>query len=256
MHRPLNTPPEVMCAQAEDALARGLPLFVGLEANAGTAMVVGGGPSLADTLQTLRFHRERGGHIFSLNNTHDWLIEHGIFPQFHVMLDARQENAGFVRNPHEGVTYLIAAQCHPDVFNALAGQDVVVWLAEVEGMTEVAQRHKDKPITLVGGGSTVGLKAMALAYLWGYRRIRCFGFDSSYRGNRNHAFPQPLNDGEETIDVLHAGKRFRCARWMARQAEDFQHQAPDLASKGVAIHVHGDGLIPWINQQLETANVA
>lgn len=242
----LNTPIPQMLGQAERNLARGLPMFVGAPEHKGKALIVGGAPSLSETLTTLRLHRARKGVVFAVNAVHDYLIERGIVPDYHVMLDARAENAQFVSKPHRGVKYLIAAQCHPDVFDALAGYDVTVWCGWVEGMVGVAERHPHLPITLVGGGNTVVLKTWALAQLMGFRRVSLFGVDSSYRGDANHAYPQPLNDGEAVMDVVVEGRTFKAARWMARQAHDFQQMANRFVAEGGDLTVYGDGLIPWI----------
>ena len=248
----LNTPPEIIRSQVEANLARDLPLFVGQLANKGCALIVGGGPSLNDRLPGLRFHHRRKGIIFALNGAHDWLIERGIVPDFHVLLDARQENTRFVQKPHRAVTYLIASQCHPEVFDALKGQNVIQWnacLSNPDHDREVAETFKHKPVMMVGGGSTVGLKTINLTYLWGFRKIHLYGFDSSYKDGKNHAYRQDINDAESPTEITVSGKTFTCAPWMTRQAEEFQRQYAQLQGLGVSIHVHGDGLIPWITKQ-------
>lgn len=248
----LNTPMETMIRQAEENLSRDLPMFMECPANLNEALIVGGGPSLQHNLPNIRMRRDRGGIIFALNGTHDWLIDRGIVPDFHVMLDARRENVQFVRRPHKDVTYLTAAQCHPDVFNALKGYKVIVWLGcfdTREQENDLAKKFPNKPIMLVGGGATVGLKTMNLAYLAGFRKLHFYGFDSCYSGESNHAYPQPLNDKESRIEVIAAWKKFTCAPWMAKQAMEFQSQMRQLLDAGCQIYVHGDGLIPWIVQQ-------
>jgi hypothetical protein len=248
----LNTPPEVIRSQVEANLALNLPLFVGGPTIKGAALIVGGGPSLNDMLPGLRFHQGRKGIIFALNGAHDWLIERGITPDFHVLLDARKDNARFVQNPCGDVTYLIATQCHPSVFEALKGQDVIQWnacLSNPDHDREVAEKFKHKPVMMVGGGSTVGLKTINLAYLWGFRKIHLYGFDSSYKDGKNHAYRQDINDSESLMEVTVNSRTFTCAPWMANQANEFQDQLAQLDKLGVSIHVHGDGLIPWINKQ-------
>ena len=248
----LNTAMGTMITQAEQNMARDLPLFVELPEHEGTAMIVGGGPSLNDELKNLRTHKKRGGVIFAMNGTHDWLLERGIIPDFHVLLDARQENVQFVQKPRKDVTYLVAAQCHPDIFEALQGYNVTVWAACFEDTEQEKTfcEKFNKPICMVGGGATVGLKTLNLAYLWGFRKIRMYGMDSSYSGAENHAYRQELNDKESRMDIHAAGRDFICAPWMAKQAQEFQRQYRQLIGLGCRIKVIGDGLIPWIYQQL------
>src|SRR5690606_7072628 len=106
---------------------------------------------------------------------HDWLIERGLIPEFHVLLDARPENVRFVKKPHKKVTYLISAQCHPSIFEALEGHSVIMWASCLETEEQekvVGEKFPHKPIAMVAGGATVGLKTMNLAYLWGFRKMQ------------------------------------------------------------------------------------
>lgn len=245
----LNTPMETMIDQAEQNLKLDLPLFIEQPENKGEAIIVGGGPSLVDNLMNLHFHKRRGGVVFALNGAHDWLIERGIIPDFHILLDARPGNVDFVKKPRRDVTYLIAVQCHPSIFEALKGFNVIQWVSCTDSPQNdqvLAARHPGKPLMMVGGGATVGMKAMNIAYLWGFRRLAMYGFDSSYSGNQNHAYPQPLNAGEKQILVRTLGMSFTCAPWMAKQAEEFERQFKQLSALGVKISVHGRGLIPHI----------
>ena len=248
MEFPLNTPPDVMCAQAAQNLKRPGPMFTHRAPHNEVALIVGGAPSLSDSLMRLRFHKSRGGHVFALNGAHDYLIGKGIVPDFLVMCDAKQGNVAFVRKPHKNVVYVIASQCHPDVFAALDGYAVVQWVAYVDGINAVVDAT-EKPVLVIGGGGTVMLKTMALVELSGYRKIQLFGCDSSYHNGDNHAYRQTLNDGESLVTVEAGEKRFRCAPWMCKQAEDFEDQALQFINSGGTLTVHGYGLIPWIAQQ-------
>ena len=251
----LNTPMPVMIAQAEENLRRDLPLFREQPANKHEALIVGGGPSLKESLPHLRRHHDRGGIIFSVNGAHDWLLERGIIPDYQVVLDARPENIRFVLHPHKNTTYLIAAQCHPSLFDVLDGFRVVQWVActgSPASDADLGKKFSHKPVMMVGGGATVGLKTMNLAYLAGFRKFHFYGFDSSYRDGENHAYRQDLNDKESRMEIVAAGKRFTCAPWMAKQAMEFQSQMRQLLDRGCQFNVHGDGLIPWICKQWET----
>ena len=250
----LNTPMSTMIDQAEQNIRRGLPLFIEQPEHHGEALIVGGGPSLKDSLPNLRMKRDRGGIVFALNGAHDWLIDRGIIPDFHVLLDAREENVRFVQNPRKEVVYLVAAQCHPAIFEALKGCNVTVWTACCETPEQeraLVDKFPGLPLMLVGGGATVGLKTMNLAYLWGFRRIRIYGLDSSYSEGENHAYRQELNDKESRMDIHAAGRDFICAPWMAKQAVEFQQQYKQLTALDCKVRVHGDGLIPHIVRQLE-----
>jgi len=242
----LNNDPSVMLEQVRQNLTRDIPFLAPSNEHAGTMLIVGGGPSLQDTLVKLRFHQQRGGKLFALNGTHDWLIERGIVPDFHVLLDSRPDNVCFVQKPHKHVKYLVGAQCHPCMFEALEGYDVRLWISDADGVAELVKGREDKPIVLIGGGATVGMKAMFMGYVLGYRKFHFFGFDSSYRDEQNHAYPQPLNANERRMEIQAGDRTFTCAPWMAKQAMEFQRQARKLLELGCRLTVHGDGLIPHI----------
>lgn len=242
----LNNDPSVMLEQVKQNLSLDVPFLAPRAEHKGTALIVGGGPSLKDSLVKLRFHQQRGGEIYALNGTHDWLIERGIVPDYHVLLDSRPDNVCFVQKPHKAVKYLVSAQCHPSMFEALKGFDVTLWVSDADGVQELVKDREDKPIVLVGGGATVGMKTMYMVHILGYRKMHFFGFDSSYRDEENHAYPQPLNAQESRMEISAGGKVFTCAPWMAKQAMEFQKQARKLLELGCRLTVHGDGLIPHI----------
>lgn len=225
---------------------RDLPWFSGFGDHARSAVICAPGPSLKDSLKEIRWHQRNGATVISLNNALGYLSGRKITPDAHVMLDARPENIAFLENAPEGVKYFLASQCHPSLFDRLADRDVVLWHNMVgDEMREIVKPYEDsKPIVLVPGGGTVGLRAINLCWLSGYRTIHLYGMDGSYSGDDHHVTPQPLNEGEMTVQVMMDGKPFRCALWMARQAEEFQSQYRGLRSAGVQIFAHGAGLIP------------
>lgn len=240
----LNTPPSKMLENARHNWARGLPRFKETSAHGREMILVAGGPSLEDTLLNLRFE---SGDVYALNGAHDYLIERKLTPDYMVLLDARLANVDFVKTPDRDVNYLISAVCDPSIFDALEGFNVTIWANEMSGMSHTLPDAK----VLVGGGATVGMKTMYLGYLAGYRSFKFFGFDSCYKDGENHAWRQPLNDGEEIVGVWTNGKKYDCAPWMAKQADEFLQQTRNLIGLGCHIEVFGDGLIPAIAKQLQ-----
>ena len=249
----LNNDRQIMLDQFRENLKLDVPWFDETISRLCPALIVGGGPSLQESLTKLRFLKQYGD-IFALNGTHDFLVERGIIPNYHVLLDSRSENSGFVQRPKKKVKYLVSAFCHPSVFKALDGYDVTLWMSDMDGVMPLIKGREDKPVVLVGGGATVGMKTMYLTYLMGYRKFHFFGFDSCYRDGRNHAYSQPMNDKESRVDIDANGRHFICAPWMAKQAMEFQGQARKLIELGCEINVHGDGLIAWIMQNWNEVN--
>jgi len=240
------------------AVKRDLPWFTGFKEGKRRAVIVGGAPSMLDHLADIRAHKRDGASIISVNNAWRVLVDAGITPDNHIMLDARAENAAFLEGAPAKTRYLIASQCHPDVFDALEGKDVILWhngFGDNKVLHEVlapwwGEGPNQRPCILVPGGGTVGLRALWLCFFAGFRSIHCYGMDSSYDGDKHHAYDQPINDADRVMEVvLHDPatgneKRYSAARWMVRQVSEFRETYADLKREGVRIFVHGRGLLP------------
>lgn len=217
--------------------------LVSSPAHEGGAVLVGSGPSLLENIERIRAHQSAGYKVFALNNSAKVLHDRGIKPDFQVMLDARESNVTFVKEQYPD-TYLIASQCSPLIFDAVEGRQVIQWHPFVEGLADM---FPDNPITLIGGGTTIGLSAMALCFAMGYRNLALFGYDSSFRESQTHAIPQDRTPGEmAAFDVFVGDKSFKANAVMAKQAELFPGFAQTLADLDVVIRVYGDGLLPYI----------
>jgi hypothetical protein len=208
--------------------------------------IVGGGPSLIDKLDGLKTRKTNGAKIWCLNNAWRVLARNGIRFDAIIVMDARPENVEFVKDGPD-CEYLIAATCHPAVFDALEGRRVTLWHPHQgnEGEQECMEAERKEGMLLPGGG-TVGLRSLFLAHALGYRKMHLYGWDSSYREGQHHAYAQSLNDGEKTMEIRtpYNGKIYHCAHWMARQADEFRWHWTRLLTHGCTVTAHGDGLLP------------
>lgn len=242
-----NTETAKIHGNIELACKRNLPHLQPQSEHDKHACIVGGGPWLIDAVDEIRAMQGFGHEVWALNNTHDWLIDRGIIPSACVLLDARDENAQFVKNARADVHYYVASQCSPLVFDALQGKTVTIFHNATEGAQELLLRVSPvDSIHLLGGGTTVGMKALVLARFLGFKNFHLYGMDSSYRDNNGHAYPQDLNNNERVLDVFSEGRKFRCAPWMITQANDFIEMAKMLVNEDCVITVAGDGLIGHI----------
>lgn len=214
------------------------------EEHDGHAVICGGGPSLADTLDMIRYRKSLGQKIFALNQAAQFLVNNGIEPDYQVILDARPENIEFCMCAKK---ILLGSQVDPALFEK-AGCDAILWHPVIEGIDQHIKA--DKAYTLIGGGTTVGLSSMALAYTMGYRKIHLFGYDSSHAGDQSHAYKQALNDDDHIAVTEINGKTFRSSLTMARQAELFPTLCNSLIDLGCIITVEGDGLIKEIAKKM------
>lgn len=237
--REINTSHNVLVENVKSSCARDLPWLDIQAEHKETAVIVGGGPSLKGSIEQIR--KLQGATIIALNGAAKFLIDHGIHPDWQILLDARKETAQFIADVGR---YFVASTCAPEVFDALKGRQVVVYHPHIVGIEDAIP--SGKPIHLIGGGSTVGMLSLSIAYTQGYRDLRLFGYDSSYEDGNHHAYQQALNDGENCVDVICEGRKFKCAAWMATQAQEFQETSTNLVDLGCEIRVHGTGLLPYM----------
>lgn len=196
----------------------------------GDIVIVGGGPSLVELTDEIRARKQNGAQIWATNNTYVYLINHGIQPDAHIVLDAKPENVEFIY-PHKDVTYYLNVSCDPSLFDKLSGHNVIMY-----------------DLSSAPTGKTVGIKALYLAAFSGYRNFYLYGFDSSCRDGKHHAYSQI--DDDIVVDVTVANKEFKCTQWMIDQAEDFEEIAKSFAEQNCVITVAGNGLLPWIANRL------
>lgn len=238
-----NTADSQIAENIRHAMSLDFPWLELRQAHDGTAIIVGGAPSLRETFNTIP--KIDGGVVFATNNTARFLSQAGIGFDYHVLVDAREENAGFLtERPTLG--YLLASQCNRNIYDALSDASVTVWHPKITGIVELVQ-DDPRPVCIVGGGSTVCLKAIAIAYILGFRKFSLFGMDSSYPdGGAHHAYAQPLNDDDIILKVQVDDREFVTSPWMVAQADEFEDLIKELLRLGCAFEIAGDGLIPYI----------
>lgn len=239
-----NTQGSVLVENIHNALRMAYPVLDKHEAHEGHAVIVGGGPSLKESIEEIRLRKTEGQTIFATNATYKFLLENGIRPDYHVMLDARPENVEFIVEDAKGI---FCSHCAPNVLASC--KDVTIFHPYAEDIIEVIQDEK-RPCALIAGGSSVGLKAIEITYVMGFRNIHVYGMDSSYRDDNHHAYKQPLNDSERTLEITCNGVNYKAAAWMIVQVEEFKAQIQNLLSDNVTVTIHGTGLLPDVAKLL------
>lgn len=251
----INTPAATIREQIAANIRRPLPQARPHALNGSEVAIVGGGPSLLATLPELRDLAFQGVKIVALNNAAAWLVERNLRPSMHVLLDARPSNVRFVTAPIPQCRYLLASQCHPAMFEAVEGRDVTIWHSVSEEDEPALQEWYDGHYHIVGGGTTVALRAIALLRMLGFFRMHLFGIDSCVMPVGHHAYAQPENDtdavaqvylvpadpvtGEKRYDLK---RGFACTSWHLKQCEEFETTIKAMG-EAFQLHVHGDGML-------------
>lgn len=238
-----NTDAEHLAENVRINAAKDLPWLKFSERHNGIAVIVGGGPSAVDHLPEITALAASGASVFALNNASRWLTSNLVPVRWQMMIDARRENIEFLDD--RAGRYLLASQCHPDLVDAAGICPTLIHLAS-PGIEDnfPADRLDAGDYALVGGGFGVGNSAICAAWVMGFRLTHCFGFDSSHRDGKSHAYPQPMNDEIPTVETEWAGRRYVSSLPMRAHAERFQLLAHDIQAAAGKIIVHGDGLLP------------
>jgi uncharacterized Rossmann fold enzyme len=213
----------------------------------GPIALVGGGPSLKDTIGELRSF---GGDVMACGTAHDWLVRNGVTPRYAIVGDHHPIIGMYLETVSPLTTYFVATQCDTSVFDLLRGQRVFMWHCMHPGQDEAFGAALDG--MTVDGGCTIGLRALSLAFMMGRTDIHFFGFDSCL-GTSDAAyafeeFENPTIDRDEVAINVRLGrdgpgdKVYRCLGWHVAQAQDF---AQMLARAGGRLRptFHGGGLL-------------
>jgi hypothetical protein len=236
-------------AQMQSAIARPLPRLQRQTIDdSRTLHIACYGPSLRETWQDLRHP------ILSMSGATKWLHERGITPDYHIDMDPRAHKAMTSLPPIKGVTYLVASVCTPEYFDALAGFTVILWhtvSSSWEADMQWVAEH-DPGQLVVSTGSTIGLAAIQLGGLLGFRRFEIHGMDGSFSedGSR-HAGPHAgkVQPASFTWD---AGKvTYRTSQIMANAVAETINTVKNFPIISV---FHGNGLTQALVREAKLDN--
>lgn len=211
----------------------------------GRVMLICPGPSLKETWPFIPLEKkERGGVIVTVSGAHDFLVERGIVPDYHVECDPRPHKALGIAKGIEGVKYYIASCAHPDVITRLEGHDVSLWhmASGHEGMAQIAELE-DGAQAIPGGGNA-GLRAWAMFYLMGNRVFSMHGMDCSFAGltkEDQHA-GKHYGSKQLIIEVItQDGRQFQSSAVLVAYANQFKDSLQYMGD--CMLEMHGDGLL-------------
>jgi hypothetical protein len=252
----VNTEAEDLHANIAKAIRRGHPQIKPQALQRERVALVCGGPSLAETVTELRDLVAAGAKIVTVNGAYQWCVDRNLIPSMQIVMDARASNVRFLEPAMPRCHYALASQCHPSLFDAVDGRPNV-WIYHVgvseDGPTkDLLNRYYLQQWHGIGGGTTVGTRAIALLRVLGYLRFDIFGMDSCWRGESHHAYVQPENAADQclTFTVHPTGapdlaRSFQCAPWHVQQVQDFL-QMVRCQGQHFLLNVHGDGLLAFV----------
>ena len=233
--------------------------LINVKPHEGRAVIVCYGPSLLNTwFMIARERKLYGAKIVTVSGAHDFLISKGIIPDIHMECDPREHKGFFTRTPHPNVEYQMASCCHPSVIDNLLPHNLTLWHVynSQEDVKIIEADGCDPDNILVGGGGSIGCRAVNVMYLQGYRSFSIYGFDCSFSTKgQQHA-------GEHSGKIQHqwavkAGDRwFNTSGNMLYIARSFISNMASLYKTSIVngdpilddgyamqIDLHGDGLL-------------
>jgi hypothetical protein len=216
-----------------------------------TIYILAGGPSLADHEDEIVALGRAGALFVTANGTHKWLLDRGIKPAAHLMVDARAFNARFIDPVVDTCRYLFSSQAaHEAVAKVPPAQAWLFHAGDGEIVKECFDAHGRETGTQrewypIYGGSTVIARGLVVLAMLGFRNIEIFGWDSCLRDDAHHAYTQPENDDAVVVDIEVGGRAFKCHPWMVVQANEVPKLIRHVLGKieGFNLNVRGDGLI-------------
>lgn len=202
--------------------------------------IVGGGASLENTWPLLKDFK----YIIACGSVHDYLISKGIVPTYCVVCDPDPLVINYLQSAFYRCKYLIASQCDKSVLGFLQGKfcKVYMWHAGRDSGNEEYFRQTDM---LVGGGCTVGTRAISIAFNFGYEDMHLFGFDTCVQeNNKSHAYEFSTDNEKITkiLDISVGDVKFKMAEYMLGQLFDFQEILRSIGDR-VRFTVHGEGAL-------------
>lgn len=229
----------VLTEHVKSALGRNLPEVKPAAPHGRIMSIAAGGPSLQDT------YRDLEGVIVTANGGLSFLLEKGITPWGVGCFDPRQHMADIIER-NEDVFYFLGSTCHPDLFEKLKGCKIGLW--HPLGLPSLGELIGGRDG--IGGGTTMGLRWLTLGHYMGFRKFHAHGLDSSYRGDRTHAYPD-YRDGMACQEVF----GFRTSQNFVQQVEDWfctkdmfaalpEHDQPEIT-------LHGDGLLQYCEANMK-----
>lgn len=161
----------------------------------GLMSIVCYGPSLKKTWRYIQ------RPILTVSGAHDFLLAHGVVPDYHMDCDPREHKAKMFKGANALVKYRMATCSHPLWWEMLKGHNVELWHLHNDQYTEEWVRKNDPGANMLGGGSTAGMRALEVGSMLGYRRFEIHGMDGSYESDKLTHAGQHLGKKQNIIDV-------------------------------------------------------
>ena len=207
------------------------------------------GPSLKETWPHLKEQaQDPNNDVVSVSGAHDFLLDKGIIPRFHIECDPRPHKADNIKEACSQTEYLLSSIVHPKLFDKLAGAKIRLWHS-VSGQEAVRIVEELKsPAPLIFGGGSVGLRSIPVMFRMGYRDMFVYGMDCSCSATDKWAGPHANKQDHkehQTVRVRYNGREFLSTGILLSYGTDFFDMMNRMlqADQSLQVRLFGDGLL-------------
>lgn len=224
------------------ACSLGLPKLEYVEPHKRKIAIVCSGPSLKNHLEELKSF---DGEILAVSGAHEYLLKNKIPFQMFVNMDPKEIILNYVTTKQDDVTYYLASNCNPKVFDYLKDNKVVLFHIETEGITY----PEDEKKLVVGCGSVMG--AIRVAKKLGYRDLHIFGNDCSYEDTYYvEGQHKPKVAVSDAVIVQCDGKSYETNLQLLGVVNDFVLLYETLTNNAT-IKIYGESLFKAVTDKLQ-----
>jgi hypothetical protein len=198
------------------------------------------GPSLNKSWEYIKKFK----YVMSCSGSHKFLVDREITPTYHVEVDPRAHKIELIGDKISKDTKFLMASCvHPAVFDHLVKHEanIILW------HTYSGEDKRQIPLIyprgewVSTGGANVGLRALVLCRMLGFRKIHMFGMDGSWeKDSTSHAAHHP-NQQKKHIIAEFDGKEYQTTTAFLECARGTLHELEQLPD--VEVTFYGSGLI-------------
>lgn len=202
--------------------------------------IVGGGPSLNSQIGKVNQFE----NVMVCGSAHDHLISLGVVPNFAIAVDAKEDAVEYFTKPQDITSYLLASQCHPNLYDRLEGHKIAMW--HFRGQCDDESVFEGEP--QINWGCMIGVLAPQMALYLGFQELHFFGFDCSYLDNEHHAYD--VGDYHRQVEEKRMvfscnGRDFHSTMALVSQMEHLYDVFASADGQFMKGYVYGDGL--WAN---------
>ena len=133
------------------------------------AVIVGGGPSVSEYIETIREMQANGMAIIVIERMYQCLLNHDIKPDYVTVMDASEDVIESFKYINLETIHLVATQVKPDIINKLYDYRTYIFNTPQKGINLAAMwnEHNYDTVTQVNAGGSIVLCSISLAMALG-----------------------------------------------------------------------------------------